>query len=387
MHNNNKSKVNKIDTIKKVNNTNKKDYRNNGMSRKKIEIRKRIIILFLFLMLFLIGIFLYKKSFNDKDIKVNHNKLNSKRYLLSQNKKDTKGRKLNKVEIDKIIKDGEKKGLNITEKTLIIKGIKKERSFLFISDVHADVSKVMYHNAWGSRKEDRINLFTNQKGVRSYNQLKEWIKLCNKTRFDALLLGGDIIDFGDNSNIKFIRQNLKKLKIPYLYARGNHDGFNVLSKKRLQIRNTKELAKAFLNKDLNCGYIDYGDFIVCHINDALNYVPEVALNEFKKVYKKKKPIILVCHVPLCTENNTTLKKITKEIRGEERLIGPNLEFKMDNTTKKFYELVTKKDSNVWCVLAGHLHFHHEDKLTNRTYQYVNGCATFGEGYIIRVRGK
>ena len=160
--------------------------------------------------------------------------------------------------------------------------MKHEYNFLFISDVHTDVSNVVYHNAWNSYKNQRIDLFTNQKGMKSNEQLKEWIKICNREKFDALLLGGDIIDFGDEANIKFIRKNLKSLQIPYLYARGNHDGFNVMDKKRRQLKNLDELKKAFLNKDLNCGYVDYGDFIVCHINDALNYVPEVALNEFKK---------------------------------------------------------------------------------------------------------
>lgn len=296
-------------------------------------------------------------------------------------------KKITEKEIHKLIIKEKKRGLNITEKTIEIPNVKHEYNFLFISDVHTDVSNVVYHNAWNSYKNQRIDLFTNQKGMKSYEQLKEWIKICNREKFDALLLGGDIIDFGDEANIKFIRKNLKSLQIPYLYARGNHDGFNVMDKKRRQLKNLDGLKKAFLNKDLNCGYVDYGDFIVCHINDALNYVPEVALNEFKKVYKKKKPIILFCHVPLCTENNSNLKKVTKEIRGEERLIGPNLEFKMDGPTKEFYDLVTAKESPVVCVLAGHLHFHHEDWLNKRTVQYVNGCATYGEGYVIRVKGK
>ena len=71
-----------------------------------------------------------------------------------------------------IIKE-KKKGLNITEKTIAIPNVKHEYNFLFISDVHTDVSNVVYHNAWNSYKNQRIDLFTNQKGMKSNEQLKE----------------------------------------------------------------------------------------------------------------------------------------------------------------------------------------------------------------------
>ncbi len=40
---------------------------------------------------------------------------------------------------------------------------------------------------------------------------------------DAVLLGGDTIDFPSKANINYLQECLSDLSVPYMYVNGNHD--------------------------------------------------------------------------------------------------------------------------------------------------------------------
>lgn len=273
-------------------------------------------------------------------------------------------------------------GLNIVERNISISNISREYEFLYIADTHAVASSMDELPAWNTTTDSRREMFKNALGVESRAQFETWINVCNALQVDALLLGGDIIDYGDDENIDWLKKQLSVLQAPYLYTLGNHDSFDVINDK--QNHDNAKLKELFLDNDLDCAYMEYDEFIVCQVDDSLNRVSQTALDKFKEVYSMGKPIILVTHVPLYTENNIDFKMTTEELRGEDRLIGYGLDYEMDEYTKEFFDLVTASDSPVKLVLDGHVHFNHEDMLNETMPQYTVGSATDGQAYLIKI---
>ena len=277
----------------------------------------------------------------------------------------------------------ERDGLTISERQIIIDGIDKQYDFLFLSDEHATMTSLYDLPAWGLNIDNRLQLFMNEKGVLSSDQFSDWVEISNLLNLDGMLLGGDIIDFGSDENAEWLREKLSELQIPYVYALGNHDAFDIMN--NVEKPDNENIESLFVDCDDEFSYVDYGDFMVCAINDAYMCVSEEALNKFKNVYEVGKPIILIAHVPLCTPTNEELKIDTEKYRGEDRLIGPELDYQLDKTTEEFYNMVLAESSPIVAVLSGHVHFGHDDMLMDRIPQFIIGDGSSGEAYIVHVK--
>ena len=243
-------------------------------------------------------------------------------------------------------------GLNIVEKEIFIEGLEGEYQFLFLADTHALIKTFEYIDDWGLTVDSRIEAFSNSKNVSSKEQFEKWIDIANAERVDALLLGGDILDYYTPENHEWLLSELGRLKTPYIYALGNHEICEPYDK----IDKSKNATDVFDEKHNECSYIDYGEFVVCSINSGQNRISPEALQLFTQIYNMQKPIILISHIPLCSENTPLLKADTERIRGENRLIDPDLSVEMDSSTKEFYNLIVSENSPVVAVLCGHNHF-------------------------------
>lgn len=275
-------------------------------------------------------------------------------------------------------------GLTMTYKSITIEGLQENYRFLYMSDIHAVIPTMDELPAWNVTTESRLEMFKNQNGLVSSQQFEKWIDVANTLKVNGVLLGGDIIDYGSDENAQWLGTQLSKLEMPYVYALGNHDSFDIIND--MQNPDNETIKALFVDGDDQCSYVDYGEFVVCAINDGLLRVPEIALEEFKEVYSLGKPIVLIAHAPLYTEQNETLKLDTEEIRGEDRLIGPGLDYELDEPTQEFYNMVMAEDSPVVAVLSGHIHFSHEDMLGDRIQQYVIGSGETGEAYYVEIKG-
>ena len=275
--------------------------------------------------------------------------------------------------------------LKMTTKTITIDGVSDTYNFMYVSDTHAVIPTMDELPAWNATTDSRLEMFKNPDGMLSTDQFSHWIDVSNELCVKGVLLGGDMIDYASDENVQWLSEQLDRLNMPYVYALGNHDSFDVIN--NTQNPDNEKVKSLFTNDDDQCSYVDYGEFIVCAINSGLRTVPEEALEKFRKVYSMGKPIILLSHVPLYSDANESLKVDTETIRGEDRLIGPNLDYKLDSTTQEFYDMVGAENSPVVAVLCGHVHFNHDDMLWNRIPQYTIGCASGGEAYYIEVKGK
>ena len=290
-------------------------------------------------------------------------------------------------ESKKEYKDPEYNTENITGiNTLDIKNdnIKNKYQFVFITDLHASVEDE-------NEKDEKIrqaliernNNFTslNKNKVKSDSIFKEIVNYTNNKNADALLLGGDILDTPADSNLKFLNENLNNLKTKYLYTFGNHDwtfSWNYQSKetKEKYIPKFNELMQ-----DTEVSYLEYEDLIILAIDDGTNKISESAMEKVKNVLEKKKPTIVMLHVPIATQY---IADETVKIRNRNSTIGKNGGVKTDETTLKTIDMILSKEYNVFYVIAGHVHFSIRDTLENGIPEEVSAPAYEGVINLIKI---
>ena len=91
---------------------------------------------------------------------------------------------------------------------IVIPGIEKEYEFLFLTDLHVAIKTREEVGPYGSADE-RIAAFSNLKGTVSAKQFPQWIDYVNEKQFDAVLMGGDMLDYYSEANEAYLRGNLQ----------------------------------------------------------------------------------------------------------------------------------------------------------------------------------
>lgn len=287
-------------------------------------------------------------------------------------------------------------GLQVQDRTITIPGLQGSYDFLYIADTHCIVKTTERIDPWDTTTDDRIRSFSNGLGMSSAEQFPGWIRLANAYDADALLMGGDIIDYLSEENVQLVKDHLSDLQTDYLYAMGNHDSVDILNLYGDDgdggyVDDSPLIRDFFIDGDCECQVLDYGEFCVCSVNNhgsaAFARVSERALEEFRQVCAKGKPVILICHVPFGTESTSAFREAVEARWGNPILMGTDPSYQCDGTTREFCETVLAENSPVVAILSGHVHFFHEDSVNERIIQYVSDTSSNGNGLHITVRGE
>lgn len=270
--------------------------------------------------------------------------------------------------------------LNIYEKN--ITADTEEFTIFFMADSHISLcderDAELLENA-----ANRRNSFTVE-GSASEATFDRLIEAANKSDADLVILGGDIIDSAMYASIEHVEKQLKKLKKPYIYFMGNHDfeyGSEYFSTAAYE-EYLPRLGEVHGNQSYQI--FETEDLIVFAADDNNNQISPEALDAFKEIIKRNKPIVLALHVPL--EPQTGDESFLDECKnvwgpsadGKSRVtMGINGVYPNENT-REFINLVYATESQVQLVLAGHIHFYHNDMLTESTEQIVTGAAFDGD---------
>ena len=102
--------------------------------------------------------------------------------------------------------------------TVIIPGVGKEYTFLFLTDMHMAIKTKQDLGASLGDADERMKAFVNEEGILSSTQFTEWIAYANRLKPEGVLMCGDMIDYYSQENVEFLADNLQKLKVPYLYV-------------------------------------------------------------------------------------------------------------------------------------------------------------------------
>lgn len=277
--------------------------------------------------------------------------------------------------------------MHITEETLEIDGLKREYTFLFLTDTHMVVPDGEDSEQIEEYAGQRLAEFRNAEGVASAEQFEQWINYANRQQVDALLLGGDIIDYPSAANIKYLEEHLEKLEMPYLYTAGNHDWTFPWEYMTQYGRETyRPMLEPFMQSDCAIHELEFEDFIIVAVDNSSNQIEPEAMEKYREILNKNKPVIVLLHVPLLTQS--VLTKAKEVWSGGVVLGGGNYGgIYPDEISAEFMELTTAGDSPVAAVLAGHVHFYDKDGINERIIQLVGDAGYKGSAVLLRVGGK
>lgn len=282
---------------------------------------------------------------------------------------------------------------NIDECQVVIPGISREYRLLFLTDSHMVLPETEGPQEIIDYSDQRLSQFTGETGIVSSDQFLSWISSSGEWELDALLLGGDIIDSPSPANISYLKDSLKQLEIPYIYTLGNHDWtypweymtekgreeyLALLSPYMVSAENEFSGNTAFHTLELD-------DFIIAAINNSDNQIPPEALEEYKKIAEKGKPILLLLHVPFYTQ---PLLDKTSSVWQNSVVLGGGVHGGIypNDVSAEFIGLITSKDSPVAAVLAGHVHLSDISYIQGeKEILQITGDAGFkGKGTIIHI---
>lgn len=289
--------------------------------------------------------------------------------------------------------------LSLTEVTIEIPGLSDEDTYLFMTDNQANFDVDREDLGWFGSSSQRV--FMDENGISAADNFDHWIEYANAFKVDGVLMGGDIIDFFSEENINVLHTKISELDVPYIYTYGNHDSYVPWENKFLDDEN--KFLDLFVNNNNEIQVLNQGDYYIVSIRnyqvDGTAQISDGALEVFQAVYEQNKPVILMCHVPIYTEQTEGLYEAATEVYGtafkqydagefgvvdESLLMGENCGYELTDATKQFLELVLSEDSPVVAVLSGHLHKEWEGYIADDIYEYVGPGAFTNQGAFIHV---
>ena len=276
-------------------------------------------------------------------------------------------------------------GFEYENVNLNVPGLKRNYSFIWISDLHVmadDVSEIEPKSmqAMTYRRDKRFN---NPKSGKTPATLWRVLPdILNKSGADGVFFGGDICDTGSIANQKLLTEGMKKLTIPFIYTREDHDitPWHLINKDTTKQRQiTKELDghKALHVKE-------FEDLIVVGLDYSVRRISKKVLKEFKAIYKKNKPMIIVMHVPIYPKGTKSPMAEWMKIKGS--MWGkPRLQPK--EVMGEFLDLISDAKGPVKVILSGHNHNVWDGYLAKGVRHHIFGPAFEGKIGIINVFSK
>ena len=271
------------------------------------------------------------------------------------------------------------------EEEVIIPGLEEEYEFLFLTDLHLAIKTREDAGVYGDA-DARINFFVNAKGTVSAKQLPQWVSYANKNEFDAVLMGGDMIDYYSDTIADYLKEQVDGFEMPYLFTIGNHELFSPWEE---PIPKDSVIYDLFQDKNQAFQVLEYEDFVICAVDNEAYQVNEASLEAMRSWLEEnpKKPMILLAHVPFYTEEDAELLNQSIAAWNQALVIGTG-EGTRDTTavSREFLELILAEDSPVVAIFVGDNHFYHKGNLKDSVTQWVGAPAFAGDGMIIRVKG-
>lgn len=274
--------------------------------------------------------------------------------------------------------------------------LSKEYTVAWVSDLHMVTDHEISDDILAEdldAVQERYDFFQTADGVHGEDLLPEIIDYLNYGSYDAIIFGGDMLDYCSVSNMELLKSEFDRLnkKVPVLYIRADHDygfwyggdGFTEADAENMH----QEMADG---DDLNTKYLDFGEFVIIGVNRSTkDMFPEQyrILDEmFTNAASEGKPVIVATHVPYASKidetNEVTLYDRSMEIRNKIYYWGGG-NYVPNEVTSNFLDKIYREDTSVVEVLAGHLHAGWDGKLTEQVNQHIFEPAYLGSIGIIK----
>ena len=262
-----------------------------------------------------------------------------------------------------------------------LEGVETPVKILWISDLH--IAAITSDMSNETRQEVKARIDFSQNSADKWK--KNWPDFINKSGADLVVFGGDIIDFSSVENVCILRNGLARLEIPYIYLRCDHD----VMPSHISKVQADEAAEIRDNMCDNSDVIvyEFDDFIVAGWNNSSFDFPDAGLLTMRSVCSKGKPVLLMTHVPIEPQQDTSLSEASREIfQGRSLLWGYNDEYYWpEYNTRQLLDIIYADDSPIKEVFCGHLHFSWDGYLTDSVKQHVFAPALEESYGIITVK--
>lgn len=278
--------------------------------------------------------------------------------------------------------------------TLTIPGLTKEYTFLQVTDLHSSAFSAEEAKAMDASRRNYITVRRNSFGdglLLAEERLPYMFSYADQIEADMLLLTGDIIDFPSELNLSMMYDNIKALKTPTLFTLGNHDwcfadDYLTPNAAATYIPEFNKMSVGEPADDPYVRYVEYDEFMIVAVDNSADYVTASTVDKFLALCEKGKPIILMLHVPLHVDS---LVEDSTKVWGKDLGMGGDSGVcAWNEDVQRFYRAVAEdENSPVVAVLAGHVHFNHEDTLPNGVVQYITSTAYTGDCRVITVKGE
>lgn len=280
------------------------------------------------------------------------------------------------------------------EITVHVKGLEREYAIAFVNDLHL----ITDHES-GDVTEDNLqiaqnryeNLAVTAEGIHAEELWPEVVDYLNYYDFDAVIFGGDMLDYGSNSNILTLNEGMKRLKYPkdrIMYLRSDHDYGGWYGGSGFTDSDGIRLQTLILDGDQDEQCIEFDDFRIVGFNRSYKNISADAHLAIRQKLRQGKPIILATHVPFYSEVDDTLEEESMRVRSkiyywsyDNGIYTPNQE--MD----KFLEEVYADDSDVVQIVAAHLHAKWDGAVTEHIREHIFAPTFEGAIGIIHVVGE
>ncbi len=278
---------------------------------------------------------------------------------------------------------------NVTEETLIVEGLEQDYEFLFLTDTHMVVSDSEDSEQIAANGAERGPQFVDGEGVSSAVQFPAWMNYAVEQQMDAVLFGGDIIDYPSQGNLNYLQDNLAVLSMPYLYTLGNHD-WTYPWEYMTEIGETEylPLLEPMMQGNTVIQRIDVGELTVVAVDNSSGQVNGEALQIYQEILAEGRPTIVVVHVPFLTQS--VLTKAREAWTSPVVIGGGNFGGIYPNeASTTFVEMTTAEDSPVVAVLSGHVHFFDKDVIDGEkdVIQIVGDAGFRRQGIKLMISGE
>lgn len=264
--------------------------------------------------------------------------------------------------------------ISFDERKVHIPELTSDYEIWFMADSHVIVENGNEDEQTKAYASERKPGFEHESGYSSDVIFSQFIDMANEEMPDLILFGGDIIDFPSEANVEFIKSELQRLTVPYIMTYGNHDWTFPWE---YMTEEGKAKYRPMLEEVMTNHYAEFTDLTVVAVDNSSNQVEADAMESVTNVTENGKPTILLIHVPLSTEELIAKAKenwanpvtLGMQVHGG---IAPN------EASTELWNMTHDDESMIKAVLAGHVHFTHEEALSDATVEIVTDAGFKGK---------
>jgi len=287
---------------------------------------------------------------------------------------------------------------NFTEEEVYIMApdITREYTIAWVSDVHmitdleaGDVSEENLETV----KNRYETLSVTPDGVHGKELWPEIVNYLNYNDFDAVIFGGDILDYCSTSNMEALKKEFDRLKYPsdrILYLRADHDMGTWYSDYSTGFDDAKafRLHEELDGNDESHKYIDLGEMIISGVNMSVRDPGETQMEVIKDIYSRGVPVITATHVPYYSKTDSSLEELSMRVRNRIYYWSPEGElYDPDEEMQEYLDLIYDEDSPCVIVLAGHMHAMWDGEIREGLRQHIFSPAFSGTIGVVHVLPK